>query len=46
MMTSGKTKKFLLIAYACVVAMTGMAQSQKISASLDLQIRQTTASLL
>jgi len=39
-------RKFLLITCACIVAMTGMAQSQKISASLDLQIRQATASLL
>lgn len=37
-------RKFLFIVCACVVTMTGMAQSQKISASLDLQIRQATAS--
>ena len=37
-------RKFLFIVCACVVTMTGMAQSQKISASLDLQMRQATAS--
>ena len=37
-------RKNMLIVCACVVTMTGMAQSQKISASLDMQIRQATAS--
>jgi subtilisin family serine protease len=37
-------KKFFIIVCASVVTMTVMAQSQKISASLDLQIRQVTAS--
>ena len=44
MRTSGTMRKFFIIVCASVVTMAGMAQSQKISASLDLQIRQVTAS--
>lgn len=36
-------KKYLLTVGACAMAMTGMAQSQKISASLDLQMSQVSA---
>ena len=37
-------KKFLFTVCTCIVTMTGTAQSQKISASLDMQMHQATAS--